>query len=542
MKRHRVSVFGAVAALAGGAMLVFLSCGKPSAASRFQPRSVAGQDLLLLPESERPFARVVIGLGPSEATQRNPLRGATDPRLVDLRRRLYGLRFELLQGKSMTAVPDYATFYVAVPDPATVPERFRRGGGRLPLLPLVASRLVGGDGSGRASHFFRVARPVLYPQDMAEVLGHDGAGRLVLGVGGDTDPVYADPVARLAKAFPDAFSVRTLRGVRVGDVNTEGGDLALSWLPDGSIGLLVGRHRAIRYLERRTGEYLLGRPLTSDRIEEVRHAFSSAFFGVPVVIVGEGALRDPARGSEELFHADMAVAVVRNAREALAFVPDVREPSDGRELRPAPSTDFVRDVQKEYDLVAEQMAALGYRVVRLPFEDHPVRAPVNVSKFVEATSGKPVVLLARYPEHRSPAPGVLSAMAQLQDAVLALQARLDAWEAAPSDASLAAPRGRPRGRVARGRRGGREPEPALRPAARALRGERPVRRRPPALPERRGRRSLPAPALEDLQEVQAEDEAVHPAVPARDDACRRRARTSVDHGPANSPESPAPLK
>jgi hypothetical protein len=82
------------------------------------------------------------------------------------------------------------------------------------------------------------------------------------------------------------------------------------------------------------------------------------------------------------------------------------------------------------------MGARGYRVVRLPFEDHPVRSPVNVSRFVDVTSGKPSVLLARYPEHRPPAPGARSAMAYLQDAILAVQERLDAWTAAPTEAGL----------------------------------------------------------------------------------------------------------
>ena len=51
-----------------------------------------------MPESERTFARVVIGLSPHGATGRNPLRGLTDPRVVELRRRLYALDFELLHG------------------------------------------------------------------------------------------------------------------------------------------------------------------------------------------------------------------------------------------------------------------------------------------------------------------------------------------------------------------------------------------------------------------------------------------------------------
>ncbi|MGE5718089.1 MAG: hypothetical protein ACM369_15685 [Acidobacteriota bacterium] len=437
MKARRIAVLGTFAVLAGGAALAVFFTAKPvSTSARFRPVEVAGQDLVLQPESERPFARVVIGLRPHGATGQNPLRGATDPRIVDLRRRIFALDFELLQGKSMTAVPSYATFYVAVPDPATVP--VASGEEEADFRAYLASRLGWTEETIRArTRFFRVSRPIIYPQDMAEILGRDAAGRLVLGVGGDTDPVYAEPVERLVKTFPDDFSVRRLTGVHVGDINTEGGDLALSWLPDGSIGLLVGRHRAIRYLERRTGESLLGRPLTAEQIEEVRHAFSSAFFGVEVLIVGEGALRDPSLGSEELFHADMAVAVVRNATEVLAFVPTYLVPPVDANSRQVLPEAFVRDVQKEYDLVARQMKDRGYRVVRLPFEDHPVRSPVNVSKFVDVTSGRPVVVLARYPEHRPPASGASSAMARLQDALLALQESLDAWESTPNESASA---------------------------------------------------------------------------------------------------------
>ena len=432
MSRRKRASLGIVAALAGGAVLAVLAGTPGPSSSRFRPWKVPGQDLFLLPESERSFARVVVGLPPEGATGRNPLRGSKDPRIVDVRRRIYALDLELLQGKSMAVLPPYATIFVAVPDPAKVREATGEEEGD--FRAYLASRLGWSEKTIRTrTRFFRVARPLLYPQDMAEILGHDGAGRIVLGVGGDTDPEYAEPVRRIVEAFPNDFSMRRLRGVRVGDINTEGGDLALSWLPDGSIGLLAGRHRAIRYLERKTGTSLRGRPLTQAQIDEARRAFSSAFFGVEVVIVGEGALRDPSRGSEELFHADMVVAAVRNATEALAFVPTYETPpvdANSRELLPAA---FVRDVQKEYDLVAAQMAARGYRVVRLPFADHPVRSPSNVSKFIDATSGRPVVLLARYPEHRALVPGVDSPMARLQDAVLAVQVHLEAFEARPTD-------------------------------------------------------------------------------------------------------------
>lgn len=437
MNGRRVAALGAAVALAGAAALaVFLARKQVAPPMRFWPWPVAGQDLVLQPESERAFSRVVIGLRPHGASGKNPLRGTTDPQLVALRRRLYGLDFELFHGQCMTAVPPYATFFAAVPDPATVPEA--SGEEEADFRAYLASRLGWSEETIRArTRFFRVSRPLSYPQDMAEVLGHDSAGRLVLGVGEDTDTDYVEPVERIAKAFPEAFSIRRLAGLHVGDINTEGGDLALSWLPDGTIGLLVGRHRAMRYLERRGGEPILGRPLTPEEIAEVGRAFSAAFFGVEVVIVGEGALRDPSRGSEALFHADMVVAALKNDREVLAFVPTYEGPprdANSRELLPE---DFLRDVQREYDLVAGQMEGRGYRVVRLPFADHPDRAPVNVSKFVDVTTGKPVVLLARYPDHRPEGPGARSPMAQLQDAILALQGRLDEWENAPSETAYA---------------------------------------------------------------------------------------------------------
>lgn len=437
MKRRGVAILFGCTALAVGVALSVLLARKPvSTSSRFRPLQVSGQDLLLLPESERPLSRVVIGLHPFGSSARSLLRQTTDPRIEKLRHRLFAFDFELLHGTLMTVAPPYSTFYVAVPDPATDPGAALQEEGD--FRDYLASRLGWSEESIRArTRFFRVPRPLLYPQDMAEVLGRDAAGRLVLGVGGDTDPEYAEPVERIVKAYPDAFTVRRLAGLHVGDINTEGGDLALSWLPDGSVGLLVGRHRATRYLERRDGQSLGTRGLTRDQIEDVRRAFSSAFFGREVLIVGEGALVDPSRGSEELFHADMAIAAMRNATEALAFVPTYEAPpldANSGTLLPEP---FVRDVQKEYDLVAGQMEARGYRVVRLPFEDHPVRSPVNVSKFVDRTSGRPFVILARYPEHRPPGPGVKSPMALLQDATLALEASLDAWEATPSEAAFA---------------------------------------------------------------------------------------------------------
>jgi hypothetical protein len=405
----------------------------PDSASRFRARAVSGESFKLMPESERTFARVVVGLRPHRRPGRASARGPTEACAVELRRRLYALDFELLHGGALKATPAYSTFYVAVPEPAAIPEA--SGEEESDFRAYLSTRLGWSEEAIRARvHFFPVSRPLLYPQDMAEILGLDTSGRLVLAVGLDTDPVYIEPVERLVRAFPQDFALRRLTGLHIGDVNTEGGDLALAWLPEGTLGILVGRHRATRFLERRTGASLLKKPLSAAQIEEARRAYSEAFFGVEAVIVGGGALRDPSRGSEELFHADMVVAVVRNDREALAFVPTYEaRPTDANTGELLPET-FVRDVQREYELVAGEMKARGYRVVRLPFEDHPVRAPVNVSKFVDRTSGKPFVLLGRYPEHRRGPSGEPSAMARLDDALLRLQDRVDEWERTPGDA------------------------------------------------------------------------------------------------------------
>jgi hypothetical protein len=431
---RRIVASAALGTLASAAALAVYLADRPvPPGARFRPQAIPGQGLVLMPESERTFARVVIGLSPHGVFRKNTARDAREARAVELRGLLYGLDFELFHGACMRAAPAYSTFYVAVPDPATVAEA--SGGEEADFRSYLTSRLGWSEETIRARvRFFRVSRPLLYPQDMAEILGLDAAGRLVLGVGSDTDPHYLEPVETLVREFPREFALRHLAGLHVGDVNTEGGDLALSWLPDGKIGLLMGRHRTVRYFERLTGREMPSRSLTPAEIDESRRAFSSAFFGIEVLIAGEAALLDPSRGSDALFHADMVVATARNDREALAFVPtyDLR-PRDANSGELFPET-FARDVQREYDLVAGQMEGRGYRVIRLPFEDHPVRAPVNVSKFVDRTTGKPFVLLGRYPEHRPPAPAVPSAMRRLADEIIRLQSRVDAWEERPDEA------------------------------------------------------------------------------------------------------------
>src|SRR6185436_4675761 len=120
----------------------------------------------------------------------------------------------------------------------------------------------------------------------------------------------------LAKTFPGDFRIWDL-----GPLDSEGGDLEIVWLPEGRAGLLIGRHRVRNWLASRYGEAVLGRRLESARIEEAREAYGRAFFGMRVLIAGEEGLRDPGLVSDDLFHADMVVNILRSGKTALAFVP-----------------------------------------------------------------------------------------------------------------------------------------------------------------------------------------------------------------------------
>ncbi len=427
----------AIAALAAAGGFLLLRSGR-EAPARFRPVPVPGDSFSLLPESERTLRRIVLGVRPHGFSGAKVARDASGARAVELRRRLFALDFTLLHGGTMSAAPAYAHFFVAIPDPARTEEA--SGEEEADFRAYLRERLGWTEDTiARRVSFFRVGRPLLYPQDMAEALGLDAQGRLVLGVGADTDPTYLEPVEALVREFPGDFAMRKLAGLHVGDVNLEGGDLALAWLPDGRIGILVGRHRALRYIGRKTGTEMPERALTGPEIDEVRRAYSSAFFGVEATIVGEAALRDRSRGSDALFHSDMVLATARNESEALAFVPTYEtSPVDAAtgELLDAA---FVAGVQREYDLVAGQMGARGYRVVRMPFADHPVRAPVNVAKFVDRETGRPSVILGRYPEHHPPASGDPPSV-KIAYAVIDLQTAVTAWEKRSDDARWSAVR------------------------------------------------------------------------------------------------------
>jgi hypothetical protein len=405
----------------------------------FVPFHVPAADLDLVPESERPCRRVVIGLDPMNSEffmlpNVEHLAGKKNgARVVWLRHQLFHLRLALDRGSIMRCAPPDTIFFVGVPDPTTVPEA--TGSEADALREYLADRAHWSAREiAERVRFFMVPDPIPFPQDMAEALGFDHQGRLVFGIGGDIAEEYRGPVLSLVRTFPDDFGVRTLGQTGADSINTEGGDLSIIWRPNGQVGVLVGRHRIVRFLERRNGRSLAGEAIDQSMIEEARLAFSGAFFGREVIIAGEAALRHPGWVNDDVFHADMVVTIMRCDHQVVAFVPTFEGRPIDAVFRESLSPERQALVQEEYELVARQMKKRGFAVVRLPFSDHPARNPVNVSKYLDPSTGRHVVLLERYPYHFAPASGGPIPHFQLQDAIEAVSAEVDQWYKRPNDA------------------------------------------------------------------------------------------------------------
>ncbi len=426
-KGSRLRIMLRFARLAGAILASLVLVGANAAA----PPPAGPDGLTLVPEAERPYRRVVIGLDPLLASpymlpEGSSFRGLGDPRLVYVRRQLYWLSFELSHGAIVDALPKRTKLFVAAPDPSfhsralgDEREEFREY--------LKVRRKWSPAEIAERVRFFTVGRTLPYPRDIAEPIGNDEKGRLVLGVGAESDFFYREAVERLVKTFPADFALRLLPGV-----NTEGGDLELVRLPEGKLGLLLGHHRILRWLEYRHGEGVLGRAIRPDRIDEAKIAFRKAFFDLEVLVVNEEGLRTPTLVSDELFHSDMIVNVVRGSKGMVAFIPSYEAGAVDAVSREPLSLDVVRRAQTIYDRVARKLGDRGFRVARLPFADHPVRNPVNVGRYVEPT-GEQVVLLGKYPYHFALPDGTVP-QRELQKRFDEVGEELVSWKSSPSKA------------------------------------------------------------------------------------------------------------
>ena len=336
-----------------------------------------------------------------------------------------------MHGQIFRRSPPHTRFFIAVPDPATTPESL--GNEEAVFREHLRERVGWSDAViDQRVRFFSVPVPVPFPQDMAEPMGYDVEGRLILGIGDDVEDTYRQAVDRLVASFPEEFAVRRLRGI-----NTEGGDLALVRLPEGGVGLLVGHNRIARFVRRRHPETVEGAPIPDARVEEARRTYQEAFGGVETIVIGREALRDPRLSNPEIFHLDMLVAVLKTPSGVVAFVPTYEGSPIDALTHVHLAAEAVRRFQAEYDRTAGELAARGYRLARVPFADHPARNPVGVGKFVDPVSGRPSVMPGRYPDHLAAEDG-RNAQTQLQIAFEGLDAAVAAWRHDPTDARWSA--------------------------------------------------------------------------------------------------------
>jgi len=407
------------------------------------PLSLPGHDLVLTPESERMLQRIIIGLETNRtqyfmlpSTETFDLR-SMDPSVRFIRRQSYWLNFELVHGRLLEQAPPYSEFYIAVPDPKF--NTSSMGNEEEVFIDYLKTRLKWSDEDiARRVHFFHVPVPLLYPQDMAEVLGYDSKGRLVLGYGESQLEPYPECLKLLEQAFPDEFSVRMLgEGLVREGLDMEGGDLAIVWLPEGSVGLLLGRHRVLRLLEVRHSRSFIGVPVTPEDVAETRALYQRAFYGIETIVAGEQLLYSPELVGEELFHLDMTVNVLRNGNRVTAFIPTYPDIPTDSVIRTRLGEELHRRVQHEYDEVARQLGERGYRIARLPFNDQPVRNPVNVGFYVDPETHQQVVLLGKYPYHFD-LPDGTNPQYRLQDAFNLLYETVSVWREDPSASNWAA--------------------------------------------------------------------------------------------------------
>jgi hypothetical protein len=416
-------------------LLVLLSAallaGVASLGSRGRPPEAGGSSRLV-PESERTMRRLILGLQANEMRLQMLPETASwdprsrDPRVIRLRRQLYRIAFEMAHGQIFRSAPSYTQFFIAVPEPGSTPDSL--GDEEEIFREHMRERLGWSEAAiQQRVHFFRVPLPVPYPQDMAEPIAYDESARLVLGIGADADEPYRRAVESLVRAYPADFVLRELS-----DINTEGGDLALVRLPEGTIGLMIGHNRIERWVRRTRQGSRSGEPISAAEIEAARRAYRRAFGVADTIVIGVESLRNPALANPEIFHVDMVAAVLKTASGVVAFVPTYsRNPIDAL-THVHLDEDAVARFQAEYDRAERQLVARGYRVARVPFADHPARNPVGIGKYVDVETGRPSVLLGRYPEHLT-ANDEGNVQTQLQLALEGLDNAVGAWRGDRSD-------------------------------------------------------------------------------------------------------------
>lgn len=370
---------------------------------------IPGSDIVVRPESDRYLDVLVMGLNaPDHEYFLLPDLRQVENALGDdgekILKNLFLLDLELSRGRLFQALPDYTELYIGIPSPdenSAVSQRARKWFKEYLVKRTgwseerVASRIF----------FFNSPESIFWARDISKILGFDSQGRAILGTAADQSSGQLRALEALQAKYPNKFIIRKY-APSVPDispkVSVEGGDLELVLAPSGRVELIVGRHRALRYIHPEGTEPSAPEQVLSEKdIELARTAYSQSFFNLPVTFVPEEVLKDPSKGSPELFHLDMVMTVLPSPEKGAprAFVPTyLFNPVDSYEAQLL-THDFIDDIQSEYDQVAAQLKKHGYEVYRLPYADHPVRSPVNVGKYLDRHTGKHTVFMSKYPYH-----------------------------------------------------------------------------------------------------------------------------------------------
>jgi hypothetical protein len=123
----------------------------------------------------------------------------------------------------------------------------------------------------------------------------------------------------------------------------------------------------------------------------------------------------------------MIVTLLSHGIKPEAFVPTLAYESEQTPLGEALEPAAIELIQKEYNLVASELKAMGYPVFRLPFADHPVRVPVNVCRYRNPENGNKVVMLGKYPYHLL-AGGKDTPRSRVARLLLRLKDEADTWK------------------------------------------------------------------------------------------------------------------
>lgn len=394
-----------------------LASGAPTSGATSEPRQIVqripAENVVVRPESERYLDTLIMGLNAPDNNYfllpdlRNH-EEALGPDVEVILKNLFMLDFEFSHGRIMQALPANTELYVAIPSPdenSSVSVRARN------WFKEYLTKHAGWTQERVTSRvfFFNSPTPILWARDVTKILGFDQEGRAILGTASLQSSDQIKALTALRDKFPKKFTIRQY-SPNVPDtspnVSVEGGDLEIVVAPSGKVELLVGRHRVLRYLylsgmapegSTQASEYAV----PEKHIELARSAYSQSFFNLPVTFVTEPLLRDPSKGSPELFHLDMIVTVVPapDSGPPRAFVPTyLYAPIDSLQGTPI-DPQIATAIQSEYDQVAIELKEKGYEVYRLPYSDHPVRSPVNIGKYLDRHTGKHTVLLSKYPYH-----------------------------------------------------------------------------------------------------------------------------------------------